>query len=65
VLASHPGEVFTRETILKHLPEWKKASSNVVNVYIGYLRNKIDKGFETPLILTRWGQGYCLRPESV
>jgi hypothetical protein len=28
------------------------------------LRNKIDKGFDPPLILTRWGEGYLLRGES-
>ena len=38
--------------------------SNVVDVYVRYLRNKIDKGFEMPLILTRWGQGYLLRGEN-
>jgi hypothetical protein len=30
-------------------------------VYIRYLRNKIDKGFDQPLILTKWGEGYMLR----
>ncbi|MBL8865050.1 MAG: helix-turn-helix domain-containing protein, partial [Planctomycetia bacterium] len=33
-------------------------------VYIRYLRNKIDKGFEPALILTRWGEGYMLRSED-
>jgi hypothetical protein len=28
------------------------------------LRNKIDKGFDPPLILTRWGEGYMLRAED-
>jgi hypothetical protein len=35
-----------------------------VDVYIRYLRNKIDKGFDPPLILTRWGEGYMLRGEE-
>ena len=39
-------------------------TSNVVDVYIRYLRNKIDKGFDPPLILTRWGEGYMLRGEE-
>jgi DNA-binding response OmpR family regulator len=38
--------------------------SNVVDVYIRYLRQKIDKGFTRPLIVTRWGQGYLLRGEE-
>jgi DNA-binding response OmpR family regulator len=38
--------------------------SNIVAVYIRYLRQKIDKGFNRPLILTRWGYGYALRAEG-
>jgi hypothetical protein len=35
-------------------------------VYIRYLRNKVDKGFDSALILTRWGEGYMLRgPDTV
>ena len=34
--------------------------SNVIDVYIRYLRTKIDRGFEQPLIVTRRGQGYML-----
>jgi DNA-binding response OmpR family regulator len=65
LLASHPGKVLTRSTILQHLYDDQETNySNVVDVYVRYLRNKIDKGFDTPLILTRWGQGYLLRPEG-
>jgi DNA-binding response OmpR family regulator len=61
-LARHQGRVVTRSIILKHLyDEQETDMSNVVDVYIRYLRRKIDKGFEPPLILTRWGQGYLLR----
>jgi hypothetical protein len=28
------------------------------------LRNKIDKGFDPPLILTKWGEGYMLRNDD-
>ena len=41
-----------------------ESTSNVVDVYIRYLRNKIDKDFELPLILTRWGEGYMLRGDE-
>lgn len=35
--------------------------TNVVEVYVNYLRNKVDKGFERKLIHTIFGQGYVLR----
>src|SRR5262249_51164305 len=61
-LASHRGKVVTRSMVWAHLyDEQDENTSNVVDVYIRYLRNKIDKGFEPPLILTRWGEGYLLR----
>jgi DNA-binding response OmpR family regulator len=62
LLAFHRGKVVTRSMIWEHLYDDQDDSrSNVVDVYIRYLRNKIDKGFEPPLILTRWGEGYVLR----
>jgi DNA-binding response OmpR family regulator len=64
-LAFHRGKVVTRTMIWEHLyDEYDENTSNVVDVYIRYLRNKIDKGFEPPLILTRWGEGYMLRGED-
>ncbi|CAN5153698.1 response regulator transcription factor [soil metagenome] len=64
-LAFHRGAVVTRTMIWEHLyDEYDENTSNVVDVYIRYLRNKIDKGFEFPLILTRWGEGYMLRGED-
>jgi DNA-binding response OmpR family regulator len=64
-LAFHRGKVATRSMIWEHLyDEQDESTSNVVDVYIRYLRNKIDKGFDPPLILTRWGEGYLLRGED-
>jgi DNA-binding response OmpR family regulator len=64
-LAFHRGKVVSRSMIWEHLyDEQDETTSNVVDVYIRYLRAKIDKGFDTPLILTRWGQGYLLRGEQ-
>jgi len=61
-LAFHQGKVVTRTMIWEHLyDEHDESTSNVVDVYIRYLRNKIDKGFNPPLIMTRWGEGYMLR----
>ncbi len=64
-LAYHAGKVVSRTMIWEHLyDEHDETTSNVVDVYIRYLRNKIDKGFDPPLILTRWGEGYMLRGEE-
>jgi DNA-binding response OmpR family regulator len=64
-LAFHRGKVVTRTMIWEHLyDEYDENTSNVVDVYIRYLRNKIDKGFDPPLILTKWGEGYMLRRED-
>ena len=64
-LAFHRGKVVTRTMIWEHLyDEYDENTSNVVDVYIRYLRTKVDKGFDKPLILTRWGEGYMLRGES-
>jgi len=64
-LAYHRGKVATRTMIWDHLyDEQDESTSNVVDVYIRYLRNKIDKGFDPPLILTRWGEGYLLKGDD-
>jgi DNA-binding response OmpR family regulator len=64
-LAFHQGKVVTRSMIWEHLyDDQDENTSNVVDVYIRYLRTKIDKDFEPPLILTRWGEGYLLRAEG-
>ena len=64
-LAFHHGKVVSRSMIWEHLwDEHDESVSNVVDVYIRYLRNKIDKDFSPPLILTRWGEGYMLRGED-
>jgi DNA-binding response OmpR family regulator len=64
-LAFHRGRVVSRSMIWEHLYDEKdENTSNVVDVYIRYLRNKIDKGHDPALILTRWGEGYMLRGEE-
>jgi DNA-binding response OmpR family regulator len=65
LLAANQGKVLTASIIRERLFDGLENScSNIVTVYIRYLRNKIDDGFELPLILTRWGQGYLMRPEA-
>ena len=63
-LAHRKGQVVSRTDIWEHLyDQHDEAASNVVDVYIGYLRNKIDKDFPAKLIQTRRGQGYVLGEE--
>lgn len=60
-LAHRTGDVVSRTDLWEHL--WEddaEISSNVVEVYIGYLRSKIDKPFPTKLLHTRRGMGYVL-----
>ena len=61
-LALRRGKTVSRSMILSDLYGLHSESkSNVINVYISYLRFKIDDGFELPLILTIRGKGYMLR----
>jgi DNA-binding response OmpR family regulator len=64
-LAHRVGQVVSRADIWEHLYDSSdEVASNVVDVYIAYLRNKIDKGFGKKLIHTRHGQGYLLSSEE-
>ena len=58
-LMRHQGQVLTRTQIIDAV--WRydlEALSNVVDIYIHYLRDKIDQGFSHPLIKTIRGVGY-------
>lgn len=60
-LARRAGEVVSRTDIWEHIYEFNsEASSNVVDVYIGYLRKKIEKNNQSPLLRTVRGQGYII-----
>ncbi|MDD5134856.1 MAG: response regulator transcription factor [Phycisphaerae bacterium] len=60
-LAMRTGQIVSRTDIWEHVYEFNsEASSNVVDVYIGYLRKKIEKDGAPPLIQTVRGQGYIL-----
>lgn len=61
LLAMRAGEVITRTEIWEHLYAFhNEAQSNVVDVYIGYLRKKLEVTGKPRLIHTRRGQGYVL-----
>lgn len=58
-LMRNPGRVLSKENIIEHV--WDFDSDilpNNVEVYVGYLRNKVDKPFKKPLIHTVRGFGY-------
>lgn len=60
-LARRVGKVATRTEIWEHVYDFHaEASSNVVDVYIGYLRRKIEREDKPALIHTLRGRGYCL-----
>lgn len=63
-LALNPGKVMSRAELIDHVfattYEW---DSNVIDVHINHLRNKIDRGFGRPLIHTVRGVGYVLHEE--
>jgi DNA-binding response OmpR family regulator len=60
-LARHAGQVVTRTMIAEHVWDMNFDSfTNVIDVYIRYLRRKIDDRFENKLIHTRRGVGYVL-----
>ncbi len=57
----HPGHILSREMISEHLWDMNfDPKSNVIDSFVKFLRQKIDKGFETPLIHTVRGAGYLL-----
>jgi DNA-binding response OmpR family regulator len=58
-LLRHPSQVLTRTQIGEHVWNFDFYNeSNVVDVYVGYLRRKIDEGSTLPLIHTVRGVGY-------
>lgn len=64
-LMRHPRQVLTRDRITEHIWNFDfYGDSNVVDVYIGYLRRKIDRGFDPPLLHTVRGVGYRLSVED-
>jgi two-component system OmpR family response regulator len=62
-LARHPGELVTRARLLDHVWDANyEGSTNIVDVYVGYLRKKLEKPFGKPLIRTVRGAGFVLDP---
>jgi DNA-binding response OmpR family regulator len=61
----NPGRILTRPMIAEHV--WNldfDTFTNVIDVYVNYLRNKIDRGRERKLIQTVRGSGYVLKGDG-
>lgn len=62
LLARNEGRVVSKQTIAEQVWDINfETGTNTIEVYISFLRNKIDKGFDMPLIHTRPGYGYYIK----
>jgi two-component system OmpR family response regulator len=62
-LARRAGQVVSRGELLEHV--WDRnyeGSTNIIDVYVGYLRRKLENPFGRPLIQTVRGAGYVIEP---
>ena len=65
-MVRHAGRVISKKEIAEQV--WDihfDSTTNVIEVYMSYLRNKIDKPFDYPLIHTSFGAGYVLRQHDL
>lgn len=63
-LMRHAGQVVTRTMLLEHVWGYHfDPQTNVIDVHVSRLRQKIDKDFTSPLLSTVRGAGYRLGPE--
>jgi two-component system OmpR family response regulator len=63
-LMQHPGEALARSRLLEHVWDFAfDGDPNIVDVYVGYLRDKIDRPFGRASLETVRGVGYRLRNE--
>ena len=60
----HPNQVLTRELIYEHIWDYDfGGESNIIEVYVRYLRTKLEAGGKSRLIQTMRGVGYALREQ--
>ena len=63
-LAQRAGEVVSREQLLEHVwDNTEEGSTNVVDVYVGYLRNKLERPFRGKIFRTVRGIGFMLEAQ--
>jgi len=63
-LMTHPNKILSRHTLLREV--WNKSfdtNTNIVDVYVNYLRNKVDQDVDVRLIHTVVGRGYLFGEE--
>ncbi len=61
-LMQHAGQIVTRTMLLESVWDYHfDPQTNIIDVHISRLRNKIDRDFDPPLLQTVRGAGYCLR----
>lgn len=61
---TNPGKVISRAELARNI--WKvdfDTGTNMVEVYVNYLRKKVDREFDKKLIHTQFGMGYVLKEE--
>lgn len=64
-LLRHAGQTVTRTMLLEAVWDYHfDPQTNVIDVHVSRLRQKIDKGFERPLLHTVRGAGYALRADA-
>ena len=64
-LLRHPGQALSRSQIAERVWSWEfHGETNIVDVYIGYLRRKLDEAGTPSIIETLRGYGYRLRDEA-
>jgi two-component system, OmpR family, response regulator len=65
LLMRYAGQIVTRKMLCEHLWEYDwEGTTNVIEVHINRLRNKLDKIYKEPLIQTIRGRGYALRTNT-
>jgi two-component system OmpR family response regulator len=63
-LMRHAGQTVTRTMLLEGVWKYRfEPETKIIDVQMSRLRQKIDRGFETPLIETVRGSGYCIRAD--
>jgi DNA-binding response OmpR family regulator len=65
ILAARKGEVVSRDEISSRIYDFSaERNSNIVDVYVGYIRKKLERGGRSRLVHTRRGFGYVLEADS-
>ena len=64
-LMRHPGRALSRTHLIEHVWDFAyDGTSNVVDVYVGYLREKVDRPFGRRSVVTVRGAGYRIEDDA-